>query len=105
MQSLNDFLVFGSMAIGSFGSGKVLALYGWATVNEIVFPVVIIAAVICSDGWRCGSAARRSDAGRGRNFRALLQRAWRWRIVCIGCRAIVERASQCAVPPILQLLP
>ena len=44
VQSLNDFLVFGSMAIGSFGSGKVLALYGWATVNEIVFPVVLIAA-------------------------------------------------------------
>lgn len=49
VQSLNDFLVFGSMAIGSFGSGKVLALYGWATVNEIVFPVVIIAA--CFLGW------------------------------------------------------
>jgi MFS family permease len=49
VQSFNDFLVFGSMAIGSFGSGKVLALYGWATVNEIVFPVVLVAAILL--GW------------------------------------------------------
>ena len=49
VQSFNDFLVFGSMAIGSFGSGKVLALYGWATVNEIVFPVVLTAAMLL--GW------------------------------------------------------
>jgi MFS family permease len=41
VQSFNDFLIFGSMAIGSFASGKVLALFGWAAVNEIVFPVVI----------------------------------------------------------------
>lgn len=49
VQSFNDFLVFGSMAIGSFGSGKVLALYGWAAVNEIVFPVVLTAGVML--GW------------------------------------------------------
>ena len=49
VQSFNDFLVFGSMAIGSFGSGKVLAMYGWATVNEIVFPVVLTAAMLL--GW------------------------------------------------------
>jgi MFS family permease len=49
VQSFNDFLVFGSMAIGSFGSGKVLAIYGWAAVNEIVFPVVLTAAMLL--GW------------------------------------------------------
>ncbi len=49
VQSFNDFLVFGSMAIGSFGSGKVLALFGWAAVNQIVFPVVFTAAVML--GW------------------------------------------------------
>ena len=49
VQSFNDFLVFGSMAIGSFGSGKVLAIYGWAAVNEIVFPVVLTAALLL--GW------------------------------------------------------
>ncbi len=46
MQSFNDFLIFGSMAIGSFGSGKVLALFGWAAVNEIVFPVVLTAGAM-----------------------------------------------------------
>jgi predicted MFS family arabinose efflux permease len=46
VQSLNDFLVFGSMAVGSFASGNVLARFGWATVNEIVFPVVLAAAAL-----------------------------------------------------------
>lgn len=46
VQSFNDFLVFGSMAIGSFGSGKVLALFGWAAVNQIIFPVVLTAGAM-----------------------------------------------------------
>jgi predicted MFS family arabinose efflux permease len=46
VQSLNDFLVFGSMAIGSFSSGAVLANFGWAAVNEVVFPVVLAAAAL-----------------------------------------------------------
>jgi hypothetical protein len=46
VQSFNDFLVFGSMAIGSFASGKVLAIYGWAVVNGLVFPVVLSAAAM-----------------------------------------------------------
>jgi MFS family permease len=41
VQSFNDFLVFGSMAVGSFASGNILVLFGWATVNEVVFPVVL----------------------------------------------------------------
>jgi len=46
VQSFNDFLVFGAMAIGSFGSGKILALFGWAAVNQIVFPVVLTAGAM-----------------------------------------------------------
>jgi MFS family permease len=46
VQAFNDFLVFGSMAIGSFSSGAVLANFGWATVNNIVFPVIFIAGVL-----------------------------------------------------------
>jgi MFS family permease len=46
VQSFNDFLIFGSMAIGSLASGKVLAIFGWAAVNEIVFPVVLTAAAM-----------------------------------------------------------
>jgi MFS family permease len=46
VQSFNDFLVFGSMAVGSFSSGAVLVSFGWAVVNNIVFPVILIAAVL-----------------------------------------------------------
>jgi predicted MFS family arabinose efflux permease len=49
VQAFNDFLVFGSMAIGSFSSGALLARFGWATVNEVVFPVVLAAAALL--GW------------------------------------------------------
>jgi predicted MFS family arabinose efflux permease len=46
VQAFNDFLVFGSMAIGSFSSGMLLANFGWATVNEVVFPVVLVAGAL-----------------------------------------------------------
>lgn len=46
VQAVNDFLVFGSMAIGSFASGKLLANYGWPAVNEVVLPLVAIAAAL-----------------------------------------------------------
>ena len=42
VQAFNDFLVFGTMAIGSFSSGQLLVLYGWASVNWVVFPPVIV---------------------------------------------------------------
>ena len=46
VQAFNDFLVFGSMAIGSFASGQLLASFGWTMVNEVVFPVVLAAAAL-----------------------------------------------------------
>ena len=46
VQAFNDFLVFGSMAIGSFSSGMLLASFGWTMVNEVVFPVVLVAAAL-----------------------------------------------------------
>ena len=46
VQAFNDFLVFGSMAIGSFSSGQLLASFGWATVNEVVVPVVLAASAL-----------------------------------------------------------
>jgi predicted MFS family arabinose efflux permease len=41
VQSLNDFLIFGTMALGSFASGKLLATFGWEFVNATVFPPVL----------------------------------------------------------------
>jgi len=46
VQAFNDFLIFGSMAVGSFASGKLLVLFGWSAVNEVVFPVVLLAAAM-----------------------------------------------------------
>ena len=42
VQSFNDFLIFGTMAIGSFSSGQILVHYGWQAVNLVVFPPVAI---------------------------------------------------------------
>jgi MFS family permease len=46
VQAFNDFLVFGSMAIGSFASGQLLAHFGWMVVNGMVFPVVLAAGML-----------------------------------------------------------
>jgi MFS family permease len=46
VQAFNDFLVFGSTAIGSFFSGALLSHWGWAIVNATIFPVVIGAAAL-----------------------------------------------------------
>ncbi len=43
VQSFNDFLVFGTMAVGSFWSGHLLVTLGWAAVNWVVFPPVALA--------------------------------------------------------------
>ena len=39
-------IVFGTMAAGSFVSGQVLILHGWAAVNWIVFPPVAVALLV-----------------------------------------------------------
>ncbi len=43
VQSFNDFLVFGSMALTSFSSGQILANFGWSYVNYVAFPPIIFA--------------------------------------------------------------
>jgi predicted MFS family arabinose efflux permease len=46
VQAFNDFLVFGTMAVGSFASGQLLADFGWSAVNAVVFPVVLAAGAL-----------------------------------------------------------
>ncbi len=43
VQAFNDFLIFGSMAVSSFASGQMLAYLSWQAINEVVFPVIIVA--------------------------------------------------------------
>ncbi len=46
VQAFNDFLVFGTMAVGSFWSGHLLVTLGWAAVNWVVFPPVALALAV-----------------------------------------------------------
>jgi MFS family permease len=46
VQSFNDFLIFGTMAIGSFSSGQLLATVGWSAVNAVVFPPILLAGAL-----------------------------------------------------------
>jgi predicted MFS family arabinose efflux permease len=46
VQAFNDFLVFGTMALGSFSSGQLLAHYGWSAVNLVVFPPVLFGLAV-----------------------------------------------------------
>lgn len=45
VQSLNDLIVFGLMAVGSFSSGGLLAVYGWDVVLWVSLAPLVIAAV------------------------------------------------------------
>ena len=42
VQAVNDFLVFGFVAAASFSSGALLTIFGWDSVNKIVFPFVVL---------------------------------------------------------------
>jgi predicted MFS family arabinose efflux permease len=46
VQAFNDFLIFGSMAVSSFSSGQLLERLGWAAVNEVVLPTVLVAGAM-----------------------------------------------------------
>jgi predicted MFS family arabinose efflux permease len=46
VQSFNDFLIFGSMALGSLASGMILATYGWIAVNGVLFPPIVAAGAL-----------------------------------------------------------
>jgi MFS family permease len=49
VQSLNDFIVFGTMTLGSFSSGGLLTSYGWDAVLWVsLFPLVIAGAALAS---------------------------------------------------------
>ena len=45
VQAVNDFCVFGMVAVASFTSGKLLHLVGWDAVVMTLFPLVALALV------------------------------------------------------------
>jgi MFS family permease len=46
VQAFNDFLIFGSMALSSFLSGQLLERFGWATINEVIFPTIFVTGAL-----------------------------------------------------------
>ena len=50
VQAFNDFLVFGTMAVGSFSSGHILATSGWTAVNQIVLLPALLGLALLA--WR-----------------------------------------------------
>ncbi len=57
VQALNDFLIFGLVAIASFSSGVIYHVYGWATVNA--FLLLPVLASIGAVAW-LGAVRRRA---------------------------------------------
>ncbi|MET0605881.1 MAG: MFS transporter, partial [Beijerinckiaceae bacterium] len=46
VQSINDFLIFGTTALASFSAGQILNAGGWNVINLIMFPALAIAGAI-----------------------------------------------------------
>lgn len=44
IQGFNDFVIFGITAIASLSSGKILAAFGWSSLNLTMFPFLVLAA-------------------------------------------------------------
>lgn len=64
VQSLNDFLVFGTMAFGSFLSGGLLTSYGWTTVLWLSFVPLAAAVVAVAAAVFRPAPLERTDIGR-----------------------------------------
>ena len=45
VQGLNDFLVLGLVALGSFGSGALLDAFGWSAVQYAMAPALVVALI------------------------------------------------------------
>jgi MFS family permease len=63
VQALNDFLVFGSVALSAFASGALLSGVGWAIIQLAIMPFAVIAAVAVLWWRHRGAAAVPSYAG------------------------------------------
>ncbi|MDB5511859.1 MAG: major facilitator superfamily 1 [Enterovirga sp.] len=63
VQSFNDFVVFGTMAIGSFSSGGLLARYGWDVILWFSFlPILIAVAALSRAAVTCAPAGQAASA-------------------------------------------
>jgi MFS family permease len=56
VQATNDFIVFGTVACTAFASGAIEATGGWAALNAVVVPPVLLASGLVV--WRWSARAR-----------------------------------------------
>ncbi|MBB5754761.1 MFS transporter [Prosthecomicrobium pneumaticum] len=63
VQGLNDLIVFGSVALASFSSGRLIDTAGWTTINIIVLPIVVACFAALLWGWTALGRRPGSSAG------------------------------------------
>ncbi|MFA7664916.1 MAG: MFS transporter [Burkholderiaceae bacterium] len=63
VQALNDFLVFGTVAVASFGSGHLLDTAGWDTINALMLPIVgVVLLMLAALAWHGRGSRLPADA-------------------------------------------
>lgn len=63
VQALNDFVVFGSMVLGSFASGGMLNRYGWGVICALAFiPLAVAVLTLLINGLGLKAPAERGGA-------------------------------------------
>ncbi len=60
VQGFHDIILFGTVALSSFSSGKVFTAFGWSVMNLVVWPVTIVCLVLVIVQMRANAAARKS---------------------------------------------
>jgi MFS family permease len=46
VQGFHDIILFGTVALSSFSSGKVFSAFGWSVMNLVIWPVTIICLIL-----------------------------------------------------------
>lgn len=59
VQAFNDFLMFGVVAVASFGSGSLLGSAGWDVINALMLPLIAIVLALLAWGARVNREAPR----------------------------------------------
>ncbi len=60
VQGFHDIILFGTVALSSFSSGKVFSAFGWSVMNLVIWPVTIICLILVVLQMR--AAARKNPA-------------------------------------------